>query len=103
MASAVASGETIDDQPPRHRDDTMSRRHFVVINKPEHPPPGRGATMAGMTTTRSIESDLAARALEWYGLCARDLPWRRPDVGPWAVLVSEVMLQQTPVNRVLPA
>jgi len=32
----------------------------------------------------------------------RDLPWRRPDAGPWGVLVSEVMLQQTPVNRVLP-
>nr|WP_238429160.1 A/G-specific adenine glycosylase [Frankia nepalensis] len=41
--------------------------------------------------------------LEWYGLVARDLPWRRPEAGPWGVLVSEVMLQQTPVNRVLPA
>ncbi|OHV32945.1 MULTISPECIES: A/G-specific adenine glycosylase [Pseudofrankia] len=40
--------------------------------------------------------------LEWYGLVARDLPWRRPEAGPWGVLVSEVMLQQTPVNRVLP-
>jgi len=59
--------------------------------------------MAWMTSTRSSDSDLAVRALEWYGLCARDLPWRRPEVGPWAVLVSEVMLQQTPVNRVLPA
>jgi A/G-specific adenine glycosylase len=41
--------------------------------------------------------------LEWYGEHARDLPWRRPDAGPWAVLVSELMLQQTPVARVLPA
>lgn len=32
----------------------------------------------------------------------RDLPWRRPDAGPWAVTVSEFMLQQTPVVRVLP-
>jgi A/G-specific adenine glycosylase len=39
----------------------------------------------------------------WYGEQARDLPWRRPGVGPWAVLVSEIMLQQTPVQRVLPA
>jgi A/G-specific adenine glycosylase len=39
----------------------------------------------------------------WYGGAARDLPWRRPDATPWAVLVSEVMLQQTPVSRVLPA
>src|SRR5512135_2688076 len=40
--------------------------------------------------------------LDWYAGAARDLPWRRPDAGPWAVLVSEVMLQQTPVQRVLP-
>ena len=45
---------------------------------------------------------IAARLLPWYGRVARDLPWRRPDAGPWAVLVSEVMLQQTPVRRVLP-
>src|SRR5690606_10860888 len=33
----------------------------------------------------------------------RDLPWRAPDRTPWGVLVSEVMLQQTPVSRVVPA
>jgi A/G-specific adenine glycosylase len=41
--------------------------------------------------------------LDWYASNARDLPWRRPGAGPWAVLVSEIMLQQTPVARVLPA
>jgi A/G-specific adenine glycosylase len=41
--------------------------------------------------------------LLWYGRHARVLPWRTPDAGAWAVLVSEVMLQQTPVARVLPA
>lgn len=41
--------------------------------------------------------------LEWYGRAARDLPWRTAGATPWAVLVSEVMLQQTPVARVLPA
>jgi A/G-specific adenine glycosylase len=49
------------------------------------------------------DADLAAAAIRWYDEHARDLPWRRPDVGAWAVLVSEVMLQQTPVVRVLPA
>lgn len=39
----------------------------------------------------------------WYAGAARDLPWRRGDATAWAVLVSEVMLQQTPVVRVLPA
>jgi A/G-specific adenine glycosylase len=38
----------------------------------------------------------------WYRAAARDLPWRRPGTGGWEVLVSEVMLQQTPVARVLP-
>ena len=40
--------------------------------------------------------------LDWYAGHQRDLPWRRPDATPWAVLVSEIMLQQTPVARVLP-
>ncbi|SIO90439.1 A/G-specific adenine glycosylase [Nocardiopsis sp. JB363] len=41
--------------------------------------------------------------LAWYETNARDLPWRRPDASPWSILVSEIMLQQTPVVRVLPA
>ncbi len=40
--------------------------------------------------------------LEWYDEHARDLPWRGPGATPWAVMVSEFMLQQTPVARVLP-
>ena len=40
--------------------------------------------------------------LNWYAVAARDLPWRRPGTSAWAVLVSEFMLQQTPVARVLP-
>ncbi|WEK59542.1 MAG: A/G-specific adenine glycosylase [Candidatus Microbacterium colombiense] len=49
---------------------------------------------------------LATRLREWYTNSARDLPWRRPEFheefGAWGVLVSEFMLQQTPVNRVIP-
>ncbi|UNX54473.1 A/G-specific adenine glycosylase [Georgenia sp. TF02-10] len=45
---------------------------------------------------------LHAAVTTWYRDNARDLPWRRPGTSPWAVLVSEVMLQQTPVARVLP-
>jgi A/G-specific adenine glycosylase len=45
---------------------------------------------------------LVPAVLDWYGACARDLPWRRPTTTPWGVLVSEVMLQQTPVARVEP-
>nr|MDP9092838.1 A/G-specific adenine glycosylase [Actinomycetota bacterium] len=35
--------------------------------------------------------------VDWYAQAARELPWRSPDATPWAVLVSEMMLQQTPV------
>jgi A/G-specific adenine glycosylase len=41
--------------------------------------------------------------LAWYACHARDLPWRVPGTTPWSVLVSEIMLQQTPVARVIPA
>jgi A/G-specific adenine glycosylase len=45
----------------------------------------------------------AGPVLRWYASHARDLPWRLPDASAWSVLVSEIMLQQTPVARVLPA
>lgn len=41
------------------------------------------------------------RLLKWYGEYGRDLPWRR-TVDPYKILVSEVMLQQTQVDRVIP-
>jgi A/G-specific adenine glycosylase len=41
--------------------------------------------------------------LAWFARHARDLPWRAPGSTPWSVLVSEIMLQQTPVARVVPA
>lgn len=40
--------------------------------------------------------------LPWFDQHARDLPWRRAGTTPWGVLVSEFMLQQTPVSRVAP-
>ncbi|MGH8889619.1 MAG: A/G-specific adenine glycosylase [Acidothermaceae bacterium] len=52
---------------------------------------------------RAPVDPLVEAVTSWYGRAARDLPWRRPSAGPWAVLVSEIMLQQTPVARVLPA
>ncbi|MCM3885121.1 A/G-specific adenine glycosylase, partial [Frankia sp. R82] len=62
--------------------------------------------MTGVTydldTAPAAPGPLGVLVLDWFGGAARDLPWRRPGTTPWAVLVSEVMLQQTPVNRVLP-
>ncbi|HSI93083.1 MAG TPA: A/G-specific adenine glycosylase [Jiangellaceae bacterium] len=45
---------------------------------------------------------LSEAVVQWYRGHARDLPWRAADRTPWGVLVSEVMLQQTPVVRVEP-
>jgi len=47
-------------------------------------------------------NDLLEPVTAWYDVHARDLPWRRPGTSPWSVMVSEFMLQQTPVSRVLP-
>ncbi|HYQ63244.1 A/G-specific adenine glycosylase [Actinophytocola sp.] len=40
---------------------------------------------------------------DWFAEWARPLPWRAPDTSAWGVLVSEIMLQQTPVARVEPS
>ncbi|NKZ02701.1 A/G-specific adenine glycosylase [Actinomadura latina] len=50
----------------------------------------------------NLNSAYTAPILGWYETNARELPWRAPDATPWGVLVSEIMLQQTPVVRVLP-
>jgi endonuclease III len=54
------------------------------------------------TMSPDDHSAAVAALVRWYDTAARTLPWRS-DPDPWGVLVSEVMLQQTPVARVLPA
>jgi A/G-specific DNA glycosylase len=44
---------------------------------------------------------MVAKLLEWYSTNARDLPWRRTR-NPYAIWVSEIMLQQTQVKTVIP-
>lgn len=63
------------------------------------PSPATGSVASGLAP-----HDLAALhedVITWFDSAARDLPWRGTD-DAWAVLVSELMLQQTPVSRVLP-
>lgn len=50
----------------------------------------------------SVAENFTADLRRWYRANMRALPWREPGTTPWAVLVSEVMSQQTPVNRVIP-
>jgi A/G-specific adenine glycosylase len=57
--------------------------------------------MTDSTDSDRPVSGLHEDVLAWFDTEARDLPWRR-DTSPWSVMVSEFMLQQTPVSRVLP-
>lgn len=54
------------------------------------------------SATAGAATSLHRPVIDWFDEHARDLPWRRPEAGPWGVMVSEFMLQQTPVSRVLP-
>ncbi len=49
-----------------------------------------------------MSDPLVPTVLSWFAEARRPLPWRAPGRTPWGVLVSEVMLQQTPVSRVAP-
>jgi A/G-specific adenine glycosylase len=56
---------------------------------------------AGVAVTTGRAARFRARLLEWGAGHRRDLPWRHTS-DPWHILVSEVMLQQTQVDRVVP-
>jgi A/G-specific adenine glycosylase len=64
----------------------------------EVPAGGQHGRIDPVMTTR-----FEAPIVGWYQASARDLPWRAPGASAWSVLVSEFMLQQTQVARVLPA
>jgi A/G-specific adenine glycosylase len=64
-------------------------------------PRARRATRAFEIPAPPDRRRFRARLLAWYGRNGRDLPWRRTD-DPYHILVSEIMLQQTQVDRVLP-
>lgn len=70
---------------------TLSRRHRIILPAL---PGGRAREH-----TYLVHSDL----ISWYRENARPLPWRTLGVSAWAILVCEVMSQQTPISRVLPA
>jgi A/G-specific adenine glycosylase len=53
----------------------------------------------GFNVRVAVDADVL---LDWFAEHGRDLPWREPGCTAWGVLVSEIMLQQTPVARVQP-
>jgi len=64
-------------------------------------PLGGADLQVGPSIPPAARQRFRRRLLAWYSANGRDLPWRRTD-DPYHILVSEVMLQQTQVDRVLP-
>jgi A/G-specific adenine glycosylase len=60
-----------------------------------------GSMAASSLPAPAARQRFRRRLLSWYRAHGRDLPWRRTD-DPYHILVSEIMLQQTQVDRVLP-
>ncbi len=52
--------------------------------------------------TGRVAGRIAGPIADWFEAGHRDLPWRRAGFPAWGILISEVMLQQTPVGRVIP-
>ncbi|WP_262413562.1 A/G-specific adenine glycosylase [Actinacidiphila acidipaludis] len=80
----------------------------AAANRPSTARPPSVAAAVRPTAASSVPphpqavAELHDLVIDWFDDNARDLPWRRPDAGAWSVMVSEFMLQQTPVSRVLP-
>lgn len=70
-----------------------------AVASPAVPPASASPAVPGPP---ALTAGAVDAVLDWYERAARDLPWRHRGTTPWAVLVSEIMLQQTPVVRVLP-
>ena len=64
--------------------------------------PGRPDLLAQPETFDGTAAFDVNALLRFFAEQSRALPWRGAGATPWRVLVSEVMLQQTPVRRVLP-
>jgi A/G-specific adenine glycosylase len=62
---------------------------------------GRSRRSARQAALADLPSELRSTLLRWYDRHRRDLPWRR-TADPYAIWVSEVMLQQTQVSVVIP-
>lgn len=69
-------------------------RYGPCVLAPDSSPPA--------TRVPALDAEAISSVIDWFQDARRDLPWREPGISAWAILVSEVMLQQTPVVRVQP-
>lgn len=76
---------------------TPKRKSLPPVRASDGKRPRKPDTQVDAADKRRFQS----RLLKWYGRHGRDLPWRKTS-DPYKILVSEVMLQQTQVDRVIP-
>lgn len=95
MGSPLSSAKnTVADTAPHPYPD-----HSFFLNQPTNPAdlPKNLPGSFGQTLRQTLQRTLLA----WYAASARDLPWRRTR-DPYAIWISEIMLQQTQVKTVIP-
>ena len=83
---------------------SYNRRGVVTMPRVKKPPTKKSnskSARALVQIDRGSKRRFQLRLLKWYDEHGRDLPWRR-TTDPYKILVSEVMLQQTQVDRVIP-
>ena len=78
----------------------QSRSGHARAGRSKHPKPFFADPVAAALESRAPRA-LVPLLLDWFAANARDLPWRR-TLDPYAVWVSEIMLQQTQVKTVMP-
>src|SRR5437868_3029996 len=91
--------------PPSQTRSTLSWTSFVAaiatLSLAQEPAADNGSNDLPLTIAQFRVERVEALLLAWFQTNGRDLPWRRTR-DPYAILVSEVMLQQTQVERVVP-
>ena len=85
------------------RDHRIAKIMRSTSSKPSRKPSRRKSRSKpkNPALTSSQKRRFQQRLLKWYGEHGRDLPWRKTS-DPYHILISEVMLQQTQVDRVIP-
>ncbi|MGW6746126.1 A/G-specific adenine glycosylase [Streptomyces sp. NPDC055025] len=99
--SATSTASPASPTPPASADSPVPPRSSALPASPA-PVGSPGPPVSGTSAVAVDPAVLHTPVIAWFETNARDLPWRRPEAGAWGVMVSEFMLQQTPVSRVLP-
>src|SRR5260221_7634726 len=86
----------------RHYESRNARPRGGMVDAPDSKSGVRkGMSVRVRPRPPNLMSTFSSSLLRWYAVFRRDLPWRR-TLDPYRILVSEIMLQQTQVQTVIP-